>query len=98
MNEIINGDIFTSPINFALEETMKRFENAEEDHEKLIYEALKRSKRLWENIRINGLEILGMTYEQFCDQCDKKRNIIFLSDDELDDFNKAVEIMDVMRN
>lgn len=98
MNEIIIGDIFTSPIDFALQETIKQFEDAENNHDKLIYEALKRSRRIWENIRINGLEICGMTYEQFCAQCDKKRNIVFLSDDELDDFNKAIQIMEIMKS
>ena len=40
------GDIFTSPIDFALQETMKRFENSEDDNDKLIYEILRRSKAM----------------------------------------------------
>lgn len=95
---MVKGDIFTSPIDFALQESLKKFENIKNDNDKMIYESLRRSKAIWENIRIHGLEICGMTYEQFCDQCDKKKNIIFLSDDELEDFNKAVKIMNVMRN
>ena len=95
---MVKGDIFTSPIDFALQETIKRFENYDNDSDKLIYESLRRSKAIWENIRIHGLEICGMTYEQFCDQCDKKRNIVFLAEDEVEDFNKAVEIMNVMRS
>lgn len=95
---MVKGDVFTSPIDFALQETMKRFENQNNDNDKLIYENLKRSKKIWENIKINGLEICGMTYEQFCEQCDRKKNIVFLSDDEIDDFNKAVEIMNVIRS
>ena len=95
---MVKGDIFTSPIDFALQETMKQFENANNENDKMIYEGLKRSKAVWENIRINGLEMYGMTYQQFCDQCDKKRNVVFLSDDDLEDFNKAVKIMNVMRN
>lgn len=95
---MVKGDIFTSPIDFALQETMKRFENYDNDNDKLIYDLLRRSKAIWENIRIHGLDIYGMTYEQFCDQCDKKKNIVFLSEDELEDFNKAIKIMDVMRS
>ena len=64
----------------------------------MIYESLRRSRAMWENIRVYGLDICGMTYEQFCDQCDKKKNIVFLSDDEVEDFNKAIEIMKVMRS
>lgn len=95
---MVKGDIFTSPIDFAFQEAMKRFENSEDDNDKLIYETLRRSKAMWENIKIHGLEICGMTYEQFVDQCNKKKNIVFLADDELEDFNKAVQIMRVMKS
>lgn len=92
---MIKGDIFTSPIDFALQETMKKFENDEQS--RFIYESLRRSKVMWENIRINGIEIVGLTYEQFCDQFENKKNVVFLSDDEVKDLNKAFEIMRVMR-
>ena len=92
---MIKGDIFTSPINFALQETIKKFENDEEN--KLLYEVLRRSMAMWENIRINGLEICGMTYEQFCEQLEKKKNVVFLSDEEVESFNKAIQIMSVIK-
>lgn len=92
---MIKGDIFTSPIDFALQETMKKFENDEQS--RFIYESLRRSKVMWENIRINGIEIVGLTYEQFCEQFENKKNVVFLSDDEVKDLNKAFEIMRVMR-
>ena len=57
---MVKGDIFTSPIDFALQETMKRFENADNNDDKLLYEAMRRSRATWENIRINGLNICGM--------------------------------------
>ena len=93
---MVKEDIFTSPIDFALQETMKQFENYDNDNDKMIYESLRRSRAMWENIRIHGLNISGMTYEQFCDQFEKKKNIIFMSDNEIKTFNKAVEIMDIM--
>lgn len=95
---MVKGNIFKSPIDFALQTTMRQFENLEDDNDKLIYETLRRSKAMWENIKIHGLEICGMTYEQFVDQCNKKKNIVFLTDDELEDFNKAVQIMRVMKS
>ena len=95
---MVKGDIFTSPIDFALQETMKQFEDSDKDNDKLIYNSLRRSQVMWENIKIHGLEICGMTYEQFCEQCNKKKNIVFLADDEVEDFNKAVQIMNVMRS
>ena len=98
MTTIVKGDIFTSPIDFALQETIKQFEDSDKDNDKLIYNSLRRSQVMWENIKIHGLEICGMTYEQFCEQCNKKKNIVFLADDEVEDFNKAVQIMNVMRS
>ena len=95
---MVKGDIFTSPIDFALQETIKQFEDSDKDNDKLIYNSLRRSQVMWENIKIHGLEICGMTYEQFCEQCNKKKNIVFLADDEVEDFNKAVQIMNVMRS
>ena len=34
---MVKGDIFTSPIDFALQETMERFENPTNSNDKLIY-------------------------------------------------------------
>ena len=90
------GDIFTSPINFALQETIKRIE-INTDDDKFLYEMLIRSKALWEKVRIVGLGIYGMSYEQFCDELETKRNIIFLSDEDMDLFNKTVKIISVIR-
>ena len=46
---MVKGDTFTVPINFALQETMKRFENSDDVNDKIIYEGLRRSKcrRKW---------------------------------------------------
>ena len=95
---MVAENIFTSPIDFALQETIKQFEDSDKDNDKLIYNSLRRSQVMWENIKIHGLEICGMTYEQFCEQCNKKKNIVFLADDEVEDFNKAVQIMKVIRS
>lgn len=89
-----NGDIFTSPIEFAIGKALKTLGSSEED--RIIKEGLKRSEKMWETIRVHGLSICGMTYEQFCKQFEKKRNVIFMSDSELKDYNKAVKIMNVL--
>lgn len=94
---MVEGDIFTSPVIFALQEAMNRFEGSDDENDKIIYEGLRRSKTVWENILIHGLDFYGMTYEQFCDQFDKKKFIMFLSEDEVQDYNKAIEIMNIMR-
>lgn len=93
---MVAEDIFTSPIVFSLQETMKRFEDSKDESAKIIYESLRRAKKVWDNVSINGLEIYGMTFEQFCEQCDRKRNIIFLSDEEIEKYNKALKIMEIL--
>lgn len=89
-----NGDIFTSPIEFAAKRTLETLGDFEED--RIIKESLKRSEKMWEAIRVYGLSICGMTYEQFCRQFEEKKNVIFMSDSELKNYNKAIKIMDVL--
>lgn len=92
---MITGDIFASPIDFAVKRTLETLGNSEGD--KIIAESLKRSAKIWEAIRIYGLSICGLTYEEFCEQLEEKKNIIFLSDNELEFYNKAVKIMNVLQ-
>lgn len=85
-----------TPISFALQETMKRFENSEFEDDKIIYELFKRSKELWEAIKINGIEVYGLTFDEFCVLCKEKNNIVFLTDEEKANYNKAFEIMKIL--
>ena len=89
-------EIFTSPIEFSLNETIKRFENPKDEHEKIIYQSLKRSKEMWKNIRVNGLEIYGITFEEFCEQFKEKKNVVFFTDKEMEKYQKALKIMDLL--
>lgn len=89
-----NESIFTSPIEFAIEKTLKMLGDSEND--RIIKESLKRSAKMWEAIRVHGLSIYGMTCEQFCKQFEEKKNVIFMSDGELENYNKAVKIMNVL--
>lgn len=92
---MITSDIYASPIEFAIKKTLGTLGNSEND--KIVAESLKRSAKMWESIRIYGLSICGLTYEEFCKQFEEKKNIVFLSDDELESYNKAVKIMNALR-
>lgn len=89
-----NGDIFTSPIEFAIGKALETLGDCEND--RIIKESLKRNAKMWEAIRVHGLSIYGMTYEQFCKQFEEKKNVIFMSDGELENYNKAVKIMNAL--
>ena len=93
---MVNGDVFTAPIEFALQKAMKELEESDDKNDKIIYEGLRRSMAVWENIKIHNLQIFGMTYDQFCKQCETKTNIVFLTDDEMQNINKAMRIMKVI--
>lgn len=87
-------DSFTSPIEFAIEKTLKMLGDSEND--RIIKESLKRSANMWEAIRVHGLSIYGMTYEQFCKHFEEKRSVIFVTDEELKQYNKAVRVMNIL--
>ena len=93
---MVNGDAFTAPIEFALQKAMKEFEESDDKNDKIIYEGLRRSMAVWEGIKIHNLQIYGVSYEQFCEQCETKTNIVFLTDDEMQNINKAMRIMKVI--
>lgn len=93
---MVNGDAFTAPIEFALQKSIKEFEGSDDKNDKIIYEGLRRSIAVWEGIKIHNLQIYGMTYEQFCEQCESKPNIAFFTDNEMQNINKAMRIMKVI--
>ena len=93
---MVNGDAFTAPIEFSLQKAIKEFEGSDDKNDKIIYEGLRRSMAVWEGIKIHNLQIYGVSYEQFCEQCKTKTNIVFLTDDEMQDINKAMRIIKVM--
>lgn len=91
---MIKGDIFTSPIEFAIKKTIETLGDTED--ERMIKGGLRRSEKMWETIRISGISTCGMTYEQFCEQFEEKKNVVFMSDEELEVYYKAVKIMNVL--
>lgn len=94
---IKNDNILAAGIELALQETIKKYENSENDSDKLLCSVLERSKVLWESIKLHNLDVYGLSYEDFCKQCEEKRNIIFLSDEEVELFNKALKIMNAIK-
>lgn len=84
-------NLFTMPINFAIKDTMKKFENSTDEDGRIIYESLRRCDIIWDMITLSGVEIYGLTYEQFCKQFEEKRNVVFFTDEELEVYRKISE-------
>lgn len=81
-------DFFVDTMTHALE----MFERSISDNDALIIELVRRCKKLCEHLRIKGIKFTNMTYEEFCTQCEKKKNIVFMSDEEIVDHNKAMRV------
>lgn len=80
-------------IDVALQEAIEKYRD-----NKLLCDAFKRSKAVWDNISITCLEFLGMTYDEFLEYLESHSNILFLPDDKMKDYNKALQIIDVMKD
>ena len=87
--------MLTDPIDFALQSTIKQLDGRRSDAEKLVVEELKRSQAMWRTIRIYNLDNYGLTYEQFCEQCETKNNLLFLSNEELRKIAKIIKIISI---
>ena len=79
-------------IDIALQEAIEKYED-----NKILCDAFKRSKAVWDNISITGLEFFGMTYDEFLKYLEKYKYVIFLTDDEMKDYEKAGQIIDIMK-
>lgn len=90
-------DVLTGSINFALQKVLDEYENSSDKNDKIIYEMAKRSKTLWENVNVHGLQTIGLTYGQYCEQFKEKKNILFLTDSELADFKHCSEKLNLIR-
>ena len=95
MNDIAQ-DTFAMAIEFAIDNTMKQYKNSEDKNDKIVYRMLQASKPVWKNLYIHGLKMWGMTHERLLEQLKEKNNVVFLSDKEIADYNKAMKIIDVM--
>ena len=95
MNSLIN-DEFSSTITLALREMMKQFEGKDDERSKIMYRCLQGSEAVFNNLYIAGIELFGKTYERFLEELKEKRNVVFLSDDEIKKYNRARKIMEFM--
>lgn len=90
------NDEFSSTIAFALRENMKQFEGKDDERSKIMYRCLQASEEVFKNLYIAGIELFGKTYERFLEELKEKRNVVFLSDDEIIKYNRARKIMKFM--
>lgn len=80
------------PVIKAVEHDIERYQNSSDKNEKIIYQALMRSKIILERLNICGVDIVGKSYDEFEKYVRNKSNIVFLDDKELDEMHNALRI------
>lgn len=74
-------------IAYALDRIINETKDCDAEYKQIIYQSAARTKLAWENLKIFGLDSIGMTLEEFSEQCKDKHNVLFLTDKELHNYN-----------
>ena len=90
-------DPILSAMEFSLNCTLKRYEDAETESEKTIREGIIRGKILVEHLRIFGADVYGKSKEQFAEDIKGKTNIVMMTDEEYKEYIKAKRLYKVIK-
>lgn len=91
------NDEYSMAITFAIRQAIKQFEGKDDDSSKIMYRCLQASEKVFNDLYVAGINLFGKTYEKFLEELKEKRNVVFLSDDELEDYNKAMKVIKFMK-
>ena len=76
----------------AIDQEIKQHEGQEEEHHKIIYAGLLRSRKVLEALKINNLQIVNMSYEKFCKQVEDKTEVVFMTEEEAEEVREALKL------
>lgn len=77
---------------YAIDREIKQHEGKEEEHHKIIYAGLLRSRTVLEALKVNGLQIVGMSYEEFYRQVEDKTEVVFMTGEEAEEVREALKL------
>lgn len=77
---------------YAIDREIEQHEGREEDYHKIIYAGLLRSRTVLEALKVNGLQIVGMSYEEFYRQVEDKTEVIFMTEEEAGEMREALKL------
>lgn len=78
-------------INY-LDQEIPKYKDSDEEYKQIVYEELIRTKKLLENIKVYGVQVLNTSYEQYCNNLEERHNILFLTDEEMQDIRNALKL------
>lgn len=90
-----NNTLVTPSIQYLikyLDQEIPKYKDSDEEYKQIIYEELIRTKKLLENIKVYGVQVLNISYEQYCKNLEEKHNIVFLTDEEMQDIRNALKL------
>lgn len=76
-------DLSQRVVEYALDKLIESLGDEDNEHSNIIRESANRAKELNKHIILNGVNYIGLSFDDFIHQLDNKRNILLLSDEEL---------------
>ena len=77
---------------YAIDREIKQHEGQEEEHHTIIYAGLLRSRTVLEALKINNLQVVNMSYEEFCRQMKDKTEVVFMTEEEAEEMREALKL------
>ena len=90
--KMVNGNILVSAIRHAIDSQMCVTEQND-----IVYAALKRARIFIDNVDFFGVDVVGRTLGEFEESCKEKRNVLFLTDEELLEYEKTKRIIEYIK-
>lgn len=90
-NEAVDATFFGAAV-YAIDREIKQHEGQEEEYHKIIYAGLLRSRTVLKALKVNGLQIVGMSYEEFCRQVEDKTEVVFMTGEEAAEMWEALKL------
>lgn len=90
-----NNTLVTPSMQYLIkyiDQEIPKYKDSDEEYKQIIYEELIRTKKLLENIKVYGVQVLNTSYEQYCKNLEEKHNIVFLTDEEMQDIRNALKL------
>lgn len=92
---IDNYTLVTPSIQYLikyLDQEIPKYKDSDEEYKQIVYEELIRTKKLLENIKVYGVQVLNTSYKQYCNNLEERHNILFLTDEEMQDIRNALKL------
>lgn len=90
-----NNTLVTPSVQYLikyLDQEIPKYKGSDEEYKQIVYEELIRTKKLLENIKVYGIQVLNTSYDQYCDNLEERHNILFLTDEEMQDIRNALKL------